>query len=62
MRSIGVDLHTTQITVCYLKKDGTHSSGVYRLEEMSEFLSGLKKSDRVAVEATGNSRWFVNQV
>lgn len=62
MRNIGVDLHTTQITVCYLKRDESREEKTYRLEELSGFLSGLRKTDRVAVEATGNSRWFVNQV
>lgn len=62
MRNIGVDLHTTQITVCYLKRDGGAEEKTYRLEELSEFLSGLKKSDALAVESTGNSRWFANQV
>ncbi len=62
MRNIGVDLHTTQITVCYLKRDGTQQEKSYRLEELSGFVRGLKKTDAVAVEATGNSRWFVNQV
>src|SRR5258707_4411047 len=62
MRNIGVDLHTTQITVCYLKTDERREEKTYRLEELSEFLSGLEATDRVAVEATGNSRWFVNQI
>lgn len=62
MRHIGVDLHTTQITVCYLKEGAKQEEKRYRLEELSGFLSGLKKTDEVAVEATGNSRWFVNQV
>lgn len=62
MRNIGVDLHTTQITVCYLKEGEKHQEKTYRLEELSGFLAGLRKTDAVAVEATGNTRWFVNQV
>lgn len=62
MRFIEVDLHTTQITVCYLKTVSDYEFGKYQLDEMEKFVGGLKETDEVAVEATGNTRWFVEQV
>lgn len=62
MRYIGVDLHTTQITVCYLTETGKILNRRYGLEQLSEFCADLKDSDQVAVEATGNTAWFVAQV
>jgi transposase len=62
MRFIGVDLHTTQITVCYLKSMEEFSFDRYELSEMGRFISTLEREDEIAVEATGNTRWFVEQV
>lgn len=62
MRYIGVDLHTTQITVCYLTQQGEISVRKYQLIEMKRFVSDLSQTDQIAVEATGNTRWFVEQV
>ena len=58
MRYIGVDLHTTQITVCYLTEKEEYSIAKYQLCEIERFVSGLLKTDEIAVEATGNTRWF----
>ena len=62
MRFIGVDLHTTQLTVCYLKTVGDYHFKQYRVEEIERFLADLAETDQLAVEATGNSRWLVNLV
>jgi len=62
MRYIGVDLHTTQLTVCYLKTSAEFEFKQYRLDEIETFLSRLTDGDSLAVEATGNSRWLVNLV
>jgi len=62
MRFIGVDLHTTQITVCYLKTSDEYRFETYGLDEMKRFLAGLEEADKLAVEATGNTRWLVNLV
>ncbi|MEO7673490.1 MAG: IS110 family transposase [Pyrinomonadaceae bacterium] len=62
MRYIGVDLHTTQITVCYLTEKEEHTIEKYQLCEIERFVSVLSKADEIAVEATGNTRWFVEQV
>ena len=62
MRYIGMDLHTTQITVCYLTEKEGHTIQKYQLCEIERFVSELSRSDEIAVEATGNTRWFVEQV
>ncbi len=62
MRYIGVDLHTTQITVCYLKAEAEFEIRKYQLVEMEKFVNTLEKTDEIAVEATCNTRWFYEQV
>ena len=62
MRYIGVDLHTTQITVCYLTQQDEISIRKYQLCEIEKFVSTLASGDEIAVEATCNTRWFVEQV
>jgi transposase len=62
MRYIGIDLHTTQLTVCYLKTAEDYQFKKYRLDEMEQFPADLAETDEVAVEATGNTRWLVNLV
>ena len=61
MRDIGVDLHKTSFQCCYLKEDQTEFKK-YFISELEEFKRGLQQTDRIAVESTGNSRWFLNQV
>ena len=34
----------------------------WQLEQMTEFAAMLKADDEVAVEATGNTRWFCRQL
>ena len=62
MRYIGVDLHTTQITVCYLTESVKAKTKTYSLEKLAEFVAELNEADSVAVEATGNTNWFVSQI
>jgi len=62
MRYIGVDLHTTQITVCYLKAEADFAIRKYQLIEMDKFINTLEAGDEIAVEATCNTRWFAEQV
>lgn len=61
MSYIGVDLHTTQITVCYLTDKGQRIES-WKLSEMAKFCEQLSAADEIAVEATGNTRWFCEQV
>jgi len=62
MSYIGVDLHTTQLTVCYLKSLDDYQFKQYRLSEIEAFLASLEAEDELAVEACGNSRWLVSLV
>ncbi len=62
MRYIGVDLHTTQITVCYLKAESEFEIRKYQLCEIEKFVLSLRPTDEIAVEATCNTRWFAEQV
>jgi len=62
MRYLGVDLHSNNFTVCFLEEDGTHTFEKYPLKELEAFKSRLRPSDKIAVEATGNSRFFHAQV
>lgn len=57
MRYLGVDLHSTQITVCYLENN-EYSVEKIMLTDFDKFLGGLLPSDFIAVEATTNSNWF----
>jgi transposase len=61
-RYIGVDLHTTCFTVCTLDSKGESSFQEYKLTELARFQKSLRRSDQVAVEATGNARFFSEQV
>lgn len=61
MRSVGVDLHKNMFYVCYLNE----SENIYRRYEMFEldkFKLSLLSTDRLAVEATGNTRYFVSEI
>jgi transposase len=62
MRSIGVDLHSNSLTACYLSEDGTEQFCTFSLRDLAAFQESLCAEDQVAVEATGNTRWFVKQI
>lgn len=62
MRFIGVDLHSNQLTACYLTKQGEEKLSTFALTKLAEFQTSLRDTDRLAVEATGNTHWFVAQV
>lgn len=62
MRYLGIDLHSNNFTVCFLAEDGAHTFEKYPLKELEAFKSRLRPDDYLAVEATGNSRFFHSQV
>jgi transposase len=62
MRDLGVDLHSNSFTVAFRNGSGRVGVRSYKLERLSEFARVLKKTDRIAVEATGNTRYFVDKV
>lgn len=61
MRSVGIDLHKNNFQVCYLTEDEKSFSS-YPIFGLEGFKKHLNKEDHLAVEATGNTRYFVNQV
>lgn len=61
MRAIGVDLHKNMFEVCYLTDTEKHFAR-YSLGQLPEFCRSLDAQDKLAVEATGNTRYFFNQV
>jgi len=61
-RSIGVDLHRNQFTVCVIAENGREYLSEYRLEQLARFVTKLRATDEVAVEVTGNTRLFYDAV
>ena len=59
MSYLGVDLHTNSFTVCHRTKQGKQRIATYAIDRMDRFCKTLRKRDDVAVEATGNTAWFV---
>jgi len=69
--SIGVDLHKTQFTVCVLSEDrkvnesGLYPTSKYGYEAFLSKMTGLMSKGyeiTAAVESTGNTRYFANQL
>ena len=61
-RYIGVDLHRNRFTVCTLAENGRSYMRTWEISELGKFASGLKPSDELAVEVTGNTRLFCDAV
>ncbi len=61
MRNIGVDLHKNNFQVCYLEGESSHFA-TYSIHGLDAFKKSLNKDDRLAVESTGNTRYFINQI
>lgn len=62
MSYLGVDLHTNSFTVCYQGSDGKQRIATFDITKMDSFRKTLRSGDKIAVEATGNTAWFVEQV
>jgi transposase len=64
MAHIGVDLHSNSFTACRLDLNGTETLATYQLAEadLDRFRASLSPDDEIAIEATGNSAWFREQV
>lgn len=64
MQYIGVDIHTNTFTACYLQKDGSEVLQTFPLQDggLERFIKNLQSGDEVALEATGNSLWFREQI
>lgn len=62
MSYLGVDLHTNSFTVCYQNSNGKQRIGTFEIRKIDSFCKTLRRKDKIAVEATGNTAWFVEQV
>ncbi|MBN2425021.1 MAG: IS110 family transposase [Calditrichaceae bacterium] len=61
MSYIGVDLHKNNFQVCYINGQQKKFSH-YSIHDLEKFKETLNKEDHLAVESTGNTRYFMNQV
>ena len=61
-RFIGIDLHRDCFTACVRLENGREYLKKWKLEEMPKFADKLRPTDQVAVEMTGNTRLFRDQV
>ena len=64
MAFIGVDLHTNSFTICRLEADGSEAFQTFHLsaQALEQFCQSLDAEDELAVEATGNTAWFCDEV
>ena len=64
MAFIGIDLHQNSITVCRREADGAQTFETLTLSpaDMQRLCLNLDADDEVAIEATGNSAWFRDQI
>jgi transposase len=60
-RYIGVDLHQDNFLVC-TRAGGEQQFRRWKVEQVEEFAGGLRGNDELAVEATGNTRWFCQAI
>ena len=61
-RWIGIDLHRRKFTCCVRLESGRNSLREWSLEQLPQFVKKLRPTDEVAVEVTGNTRWFYEAV
>src|ERR1051325_4918328 len=64
MRYIGVDLHKTNFVVCFLTEDEQTKTETFALDKrgLSRFKRGLNPEDKLAVEASANTFYFLRQI
>src|ERR1700684_4320743 len=61
-RYIGIDLHRNRFTCCIqLENERTYVTE-WELEDLGKFVKKLRPGDEVAVEITGNTRLFHQEV
>jgi transposase len=61
-RYIGVDLHRDCLTACIRYESGKETIRGWKLEQLGDFVKKLRSSDEVAVEVSGNTRFFYDAV
>jgi transposase len=61
-RYVGVDLHRNEMTVCYRDEEGRNEIKSWPIGGLKAFSKGLRPAEKVAVEATGNTRYFTEAI
>jgi transposase len=61
-RYIGIDLHRRNFTCCLRRENGRNYLSKWSLEQLRGFIDKLRPTDEVAVEVTGNTRFFYEAV
>jgi transposase len=61
-RFIGVDLHKTVFTVCYLGQNGQKETKNFKISQLRLFKETLRPEDEIAVEASTGTRFFVETI
>ena len=64
MRYIGVDLHKSSFTVCYLDNRAGDKLKTFSVSKknLEKFKESLRVEDEVAVESTGNTGYFAREL
>ncbi len=57
-RHIGIDLHRNCFTACVRLENGRNYLSEWKMENLTRFTKKLRAGDEVAVEMTGNTRFF----
>jgi len=61
-RYIGVDLHRDCFTACVRYDNGRERMQEWKLDKLRDFVKTLRATDEVAVEVSGNTRFFYDAV
>ena len=61
-RYFGVDLHRNCFTVCELKENGENEITQPSIKSLGDFAKKLRSTDELAVEATGNTKYFCDEL
>ena len=64
MAFIGVDLHINSFPICRLRDDGSEGFETFALSAsaLQAFCQSLDADDEIAVESTGNTTWFCDEI
>ncbi len=59
---VGVDLHRSNCTICVRTEDGQEVVSQFPLKKLNAFAASLNREVEIAVEATGNTKFFCDAV
>ena len=62
MRYIGVDLHKNNFVVCFMSKTGKVEFQKYMMDQIGSFTKRLRRTDKIGIEATSNTRFFISHL